>query len=252
MEDQNIRELQGSSLTLPVSILAAAVLISGSIIYMVGRLAGPTAKVPSEQVAQVSADAAVNLTDLLKVGGRDVILGEPDAPVTFIEYGDYQCPFCARFFKETEPQLRENFVKSGEIRMIYRDLAFLSQESELAAQAAECAKDQGKFWAYHDALYREEAADGVEHNGNLNGDLFIKLAEETGMKTGDFIACYDGKKYEQVVKESTARISSSGIAAALGVRGIGTPASFINGKFVSGAQPYGEFKIIIEEFLAKK
>jgi protein-disulfide isomerase len=111
------------------------------------------------------------------IGPRDVILGDPNAPVTFIEYGDYQCPFCARFFTDVEPLIKDQYVKTGKVKMIFRSYPFLGNESVLAAQAAECAKDQGKFWEYHDALYTAESQDAHENNGNLNRDLFLTLAQ---------------------------------------------------------------------------
>src|SRR3990167_3005650 len=97
--------------------------------------------------------------ELPKVSSEDFVLGDQNAPVTIIEYGDYQCPFCGKFFKETEPTLRENYIKTGKVKFVYRDFAFLGQESLWAANAAQCAGEQGKFWEYHDYLY-----------GNQNGE----------------------------------------------------------------------------------
>lgn len=114
-------------------------------------------------------------------GERDVILGDPNAPVTVIEYGDYQCPFCARFFTDVEPFIRDEYIKTGKVKMVFRNYAFLGPESVDAAEAAECAKDQGKFWEFHDALYEAEAEDGREHNGNLNKDLFVEISEKLGL-----------------------------------------------------------------------
>jgi protein-disulfide isomerase len=111
------------------------------------------------------------------LGARDVILGDPNAPVTFIEYGDYQCPFCARFFTDVEPLIRDQYVKTGKVKIIFRSYPFLGAESTAAAEAAECAKDQGKFWEYHDALYTAESQDGHENNGSMTRDLFLTLAQ---------------------------------------------------------------------------
>jgi protein-disulfide isomerase len=116
------------------------------------------------------------------VGARDVILGDTKAPVTVIEYGDYQCPFCARFFTDVEPLLREQYIKTGKVRMIFRNYPFLGNESIAAAEAAECAKDQGKFWDFHDALYTAEHQDGRENNGNLTNQAFYQLADSIKLK----------------------------------------------------------------------
>lgn len=176
---------------------------------------------------------------------RDVILGEEDAPVTLIEYGDYQCPFCAKFFSEAEKQIREEYVKAGKVKMIYREFAILGDESENASRAAECAKDQGKFWAYHDALYTTEHADNVEYNGNLNRDLFIKLAGQVKMNVGDFTKCYDENPYADEIAASRTHGQSVGVT--------GTPSLFIDGKAVpGGANPFSVYKTIIDAALAKK
>lgn len=248
MEENNGIEENSSpkDRTLPASILVAAILISGSIIYAVGvfnsggRAGKPNTNSGSgivnaftlcydsgKYAAQVQKDTAdaqalgVNSTPTTFVNGeeiqgavpypqfqaaienalksnqvptvvsnqpstkeissRDVVLGDPKAPVTLIEYGDYQCPFCGRFFKDTEPLIRENYIKTGKVKMVFRNFQFLGSESVSAAEAAECAKDQGKFWAYHDALYTTELNDGKENNGNLTRELFIDLAKSTGL-----------------------------------------------------------------------
>ncbi len=227
MTEQN----ENKGLSLPVAILIAAVLIAGSIIYLVGSL--NRGAQPGGNQAQNPAPSAADMQKLLAPGGRDVILGEEKAPVTLVEYGDYQCPFCARFYKNTELLIRENYIRTGKVRMIFRDLAFLGPESQATGEAAECAKDQGKFWAYHDALYETELADAQENNGNLNRDLFLKLAKDNGLDVPAFAACYDSHKYAQTVQDVTKQANNAGIQA--------TPTSFVNGVAIQGAQPYETF-----------
>ena len=82
-------------------------------------------------------------------------LGNEDAPVTFVEFGDYQCPFCGRFLTETEVKLRDQYIASGQMKLYWRDFPFLGLESREAATAARCANEQGKFWQYHDLLDRK-------------------------------------------------------------------------------------------------
>ena len=117
---------------LPVSILIAGAMISGSVIYLVHK--SPTSGSPQEGnvLAAVGQNPAA-----LAVTDRDVILGDPKAPVTIIEYGDYQCPFCGKFFSETEPLIRSEYVNTGKVRMVYRNFAFLGPES--TASAVLCA-----------------------------------------------------------------------------------------------------------------
>ncbi len=229
---------------LPASILIAGVLIAGSVIYSVGRKT--PAQSPSlgnnQQVTPTAASA--NLTEAFKIGGRDVILGDAKAPVTLIEYGDYQCPFCGRMFTQVEPQLREEYIKTGKVKMVYRNFQFLGTESTNAGASAECAKDQGKFWAYHDELYKAEIADGKENNGNLNRNLFVDLAGKAGLGVNAFTSCYDSNKYTAQVEKD------KNDAGAIGVNS--TPTNYINGQMVQGAQPYSAFKSVIDIALQKE
>ncbi|MEK7546558.1 MAG: thioredoxin domain-containing protein [Patescibacteria group bacterium] len=207
---------------LPTSIIVAAILISGSIIYLVGTSKnGP---------GNTGNDQGLTNDSLKKETSRDVILGDPKAQVAIIEYGDYQCPFCARFFDTTEQSIRQNYIESGKAKMVFRNFQFLGAESELAAQAAECAKDQGNFWAYHDAIYEAELKDGRENNGNLKKDLFIQIAKDLKLDVSSFTSCYDSGKYADLIKKDTSEGASLGINS--------TPTTFVNGQKISGAQPF--------------
>ncbi len=233
----------GGANFLPISILVAGVMISGSILYAMNRgPASPKAEVPTGG-APTGQQPAVDRGALLAIQERDVILGDPKAPVTIIEYGDYQCPFCVRFFEQTEPQIIEQYVKTGKAKFIFRDLAFLGPESVEAGEAAECAKDQGKFWVFHDALYVAEGKDGQEHNGNLNRELFMQIAGQVGMNAAQFAECYDANKYAQVVQDVVKAAQSGGVNA--------TPTSFVNAQMIQGAQPFASFKTAIDAELAK-
>ncbi len=215
---------------LPASIIVAALLVAGALVYNTGSDAvSPGTQTPP---------TAVDVKDL---ADDDVVLGDIKAPVTIVEFGDYQCPFCARFYREVEPKVRDEYIKTGKAKMVYRDFAFLGPESQGAALASQCAADQGKFWAYHDKLFDVESADGVEHNGNLNEALFKSIAADLGLDGAKFGSCLSSQKYKAEVEKDY----SDGVAA--GVQG--TPATFINGKLISGAVPYATFKAEIEAAL---
>lgn len=207
-------------------------MISGSIIYLVGS------KERSPERGQNNPPAGGAPTAKIEVGSRDVILGDPKAPVTLIEFGDYQCPFCARFFVDTEPKLRDQYIKTGKVKMVFRNFQFLGPESYAAAEAAECAKDQKQFWAFHDALYDAEHKDGREHNGNLNRDLFMKIASILKLDTKAFASCVDTKTYEAQIKSDTEAARKFDVNS--------TPTSFVNGKKIEGAQPFEVFKSLID------
>lgn len=234
----------GGANFLPISILVAGVMISGSILYAMNKGGlSPKAEAPAGGNPPTGQPAVVTKDALMAIQERDVILGDPKAKVTIIEYGDYQCPFCVRFFEQTEPQIIEQYVKTGKAKLIFRDLAFLGPESVEAAEAGECAKDQRKFWPFHDALYTAEGKDGQEHNGNLNRELFVKIAGEVGMNTAQFGECYDANKYAQVVQGVVKAAQGAGVNA--------TPTSLVNGQMIQGAQPIDAFKTAIDAALAK-
>lgn len=223
----------GRDILLPGSILVAAFLIAGALIYSVG------AKNLAPQPANLIA--AVSDKDLMD---DDVILGDVNAPVTIVEFGDYQCPFCGRFFSQVGPRIREEYIKTGKVKMIYRDFAFLGPESVEAAMASQCAAEQKSFWEYHDGLYKAEIADGIEHNGNLSEPFFKSLASSLGLDRPRFDSCLASKKYLKEVEKDYA----DGLAAGI----TGTPTSFVNGRMLSGAIPYEQVKAAIEEALAAK
>jgi protein-disulfide isomerase len=231
-------------ITLPVSLLVAAGMLSVALIYHgwagMNRTGGGVAV---EQQPAGQGGEPVAAGTLPAVGGRDVILGDANAPVTVIEYADYQCPFCARFFKETEPLIKQAYVKDGKVRLIYRNFAFLGQESTAAAEATECAKDQNKFWVYHDALYNAEHADGQENNGNLTRELFIQLAQKSGLNVGDFTSCIDSHKYQSAVAQETQAATAAGVNS--------TPTTFVNDQKIVGAQPFNQFKAAIDAALTQ-
>ncbi|MDO8467223.1 MAG: DsbA family protein [bacterium] len=227
MEDS---QKPGKDLLLPGSILVAAFLIAGALIYSVG--ARNLAPQPANLVATVSDK---DLAD------DDVVLGSVDAPVTLVEFGDYQCPFCGRFFSQVEPKIREEYIKTGKVKMIYRDFAFLGPESVEASMASQCAAEQKKFWEYHDGLYAAEVSDGREHNGNLSEIFFKSLASSLGLDRTRFDSCLSSKKYFKEVEKDYA----DGLAAGV----TGTPTTFVNGKALSGAVPYEQIKVAIDEAL---
>lgn len=222
---------------LPASILIAGVLIAGSVIYGTGLKNLDGVDNTANNLNQ-NPPTAVSL----ELTGEDVILGNAGAPVTIIEYGDFQCPFCGKFFSETESQIKENYVKSGKVKFVYRHFAFLGPESMAAAEAAECAKDQGKFWQYHDALYSAEVKDGQEHNGNLNEALFQKIASQLGMNSATFSSCLADHKYADKIQKDYDGGRVNGVNA--------TPTTFVNGTKLEGAVPFSQFKSIIDQLLA--
>jgi len=253
MESQPTEKTQSSYL-LPASILIAGVLIAGSVLYATGRNGSLTlSQSQPGQVAQPTQPVDNQLANLTanvpSLGSRDAVMGDPTAPIIFIEYGDYQCPFCGRFFNSVEPKIITDYVKTGKVKLAFRnfivnDRAPQNHESHWAAEAAECAKDQNKFWEFRDALFQVEVKDGVENNGNLSRDLFLQIAANLRMDVGRFEQCFDLHKYASTVQKESDEAAAGGISA--------TPTSVINGRKIEGALPYDQFSSLIDNLLKTK
>lgn len=172
--------------------------------------------------------------------GHFPILGNNDAKVTIVEFADFQCPFCEQFFTDIEANLKKDYIDTGKVRFAFRQYAFLGQESTDAANAAECANDQGKFWEYHDYLYQHQ---GAENSGAFSKDHLKEFAATLGLDTATFNDCLDTNKDKANVDKDLAEGGTAGVN--------GTPATFINGVLISGAVPYAQIKAEIDKQLAK-
>lgn len=215
---------------IPSSIVLAGILVAGAIVYSNGIKNAVNSGAAQVQEAK---KANANL-EILEIKDTDHILGNPNAKVSVIEYSDFQCPFCGRMFSETLPKLKENFVKTGKVKFIYRHfpLSSIHQYAQKAAEASECASEQGKFWEYHDMIF--------ERQNSLSADNLKAWAKGLGLDSNRFDSCLDSDKYAAIIEADLNE------GSALGVNG--TPATFVNGKLISGALPYEEFeKVILEE-----
>ena len=178
-------------------------------------------------------------------GNSSPILGDPNAPITLVEFGDYQCFFCNRHFQETEAKLVENYINTGKVKMIFKDFTIIGPDSTSAAHATHCANDQGKFWDYHHILYTNW---GGENNGWASSENLLKFAQEINLDTEQFTQCMLAKSHEAIIDASNQDARTLGLG--------GTPGFFIIGPNsdvtkLGGAQPYEVFERIFEEELTK-
>lgn len=145
-------------------------------------------------------------------------LGSPTAPVLVEEYGDFQCPACAGFERQVGPTIRQ-LVEQGGIRFVFHHDAAIGRESVLAANAATCAGDAGRFWPYHDALYAQQAP---ENSGALTVERLIALGGQVGVRGPGFASCVRNGTYQPWVSRVTDQASQRGVTA--------IPAVFVNGR----------------------
>jgi len=223
---------------LPASILVAAVLISGSLIYMtMGGSRTGTPVLPTDQTADAATPVeAPSPTD------RDVILGDADAPVSIVLYEDFQCPYCVQFFDETEKQIRTAYVETGKAKIVYRHfpLTSIHPSATPAAEASECAKDQGKFWEFHDAILTSESA--AVNETSLTPALYTQVAKDLGLDMAKFSSCVSNRDHKDfVAAQATEATTKYGVNS--------TPTIFVNDQKVEGAYPFATFQQLIDSYL---
>ncbi len=172
------------------------------------------------------------------------VLGNPDAPITIVEFGDYQCHQCYNWFHNTKPTIFENYVDTGKANFVFVDLAFLGKDSPKAAQASYCAEDQGKYWEYHNILYNSQ--ESQIDNGWANSERLKAFAFSLGLDMELFDSCLDSGKYTKRIQYNISEAKKHGIR--------GTPGFFIIGpdgqeQQISGAQPYSVFKQVMDSMI---
>ncbi|MFH1276388.1 MAG: thioredoxin domain-containing protein [Candidatus Woesearchaeota archaeon] len=193
---------------------------------------GPTGAVVGQPSAVApSAAPSAPVVDMVALMDDDAVEGNPNAPVTIVEFSDYECPFCGRFYSQTYGQLKAKYIDTGKVKLVFRDfpLSFHAQ-AQKAAEAAECAGEQDKYYEMHDLLFEKGVSGGV--------NAFKSYAAELGLDTTAFNTCLDSGQMASEIRKDFSDGSRAGVK--------GTPAFFINGKLLSGAQPIQAFEQLIE------
>lgn len=200
--------------------------------------AAPTAAQPDAGPAQVSQD-------------NDPVLGDKNAPLTIIEFSDYECPFCKRSFTDVLPNLKKDYIDTGKAKLVYRDFPLsFHQNAQKEAEAAECARTQGGdavYYKFHDQIFTKTTSNGT----GLTLDQLPVIAKSLGLNASQFQQCLGSGKFKDEVAKDTADGAAAGVS--------GTPTWFIGksasngtitGTRIVGAQPYAAFKTIIDQQLA--
>ncbi|OGY47399.1 MAG: hypothetical protein A3J65_00935 [Candidatus Buchananbacteria bacterium RIFCSPHIGHO2_02_FULL_45_11b] len=244
MDDRKFFDLSGKQgLALGFSWGIAIVCLAGLVIVLTGGLTagGDQGKVLG---ASVNANAAAqpaptpapevngDVAKLSPVSASDYIRGHKNAEVTLIMISDFQCPYCQRH-EATITQLLKDY--GDKIRVVWRNLPLVSihQYALKAAEASECAGEQGKFWEMHDKIFANQSA--------LTVDNLKSYAKELGADEAKFNRCLDSGKYADKINKQAAEAQAAGVS--------GTPGTFINDTLVKGAYPIETFKTIIDELL---
>lgn len=168
------------------------------------------------------------------------ILGNPSAPITIVEFGDYQCTQCYDWFHNVKPAITRDYIETGKVNLVFMDLAFLGNDSSKAAEASYCAEDQGMYWNYHDLLYnsQESKIDG----GWANSDGLKAFAFSLGFDMDLFDSCLDSGKYSKRVQYNIQQARDNSVME--------TPVFFIvdpdGQQQIIGAQPFSVFKKILD------
>ena len=144
----------------------------------------------------VNSNNSEKLTSTKLIENGSPFMGNPNAPITILEWGDYQCTFCYKFHQNTLDIINEDFIKTGKVKIIFKDFPLNGLDSKLAAEASYCAQDQEKYWKYHDELYKNW---GGERTGWITRESLTKFAEIVEIDVEKFNKCLDDHKYENKV-----------------------------------------------------
>jgi protein-disulfide isomerase len=222
-----------------LSILLGALIIGGSVLvgaFMISHPAGQGTVAGAAQNGAQTGTVGVKVTDR----PDQPSMGSASAPVTMYEFGDFQCPFCQSFTKNTLPELKTKYIDTGKVRLVFRHFPLsFHVNAQISAEAAECANRQGKFEAYHDILYTDGSGDGT----GLDVVSLKKYAGKIGLNVTMFNQCLDNHETKVVVAADQTEGSKVGVN--------GTPTFYINGAQVVGAQPVATFEQAIDAALTK-
>jgi protein-disulfide isomerase len=210
---------------LPVAVVGAGAIAIAVVAIAVTHGGGSTTNVPIP-------------TRTVSAQGRT--LGPENARVTVKEYSDFQCPYCARAASTLDPKIEQDYVADGRVKLVFQPVALIGEESLWAAEAAECANEQGRFWDYHDKLFENQHG---ENQGAFSMDNLKRFAQELGLDIQTFNQCLDSGKYQDLIQAETKDTVDKGI--------LSTPTFVIGSQTFEGLASYDEVKSVIEAELRK-
>ncbi len=172
------------------------------------------------------------------------VLGDPDAPVTIVEYSDYQCPYCRQYTLETMPQVVQTYVDAGLVRYVFRDFPLsIHPNARKAANAARCAGEQGRFWSMHERLFESQGEWASQPQAQAL-EVFGRYAADLGLDADAFGECVATDRFAEQIAQDVQTGQQAGIG--------GTPSFVIDGKILRGAHPFSSFQQMVEAALEEE
>jgi protein-disulfide isomerase len=211
------------------------------IIGLLGYYHGPSHMLSPSQGS--SASSKSNMATVL-LAGTYPVLGSSSAPVTIVEFGDFQCTTCGAWFHSQEPQLLQGLVKAGRAKLVWRDFDYLGPDSIVASEAAYAAGEQGKFWEYYDLLYSNQ---GIINSGWASRQDLEQFASQLGLNMMEFNASLQSNKYLQLVTSNYNLGTSLGVTSAPTFFVIGPDGKTIT---IVGDQPYSVFQTAVDSLVS--
>lgn len=243
-----------SKLYLPASIVIAALIVSGAMIYTDGSFSIKTAGGLTQDDNQVNPPPDENPTGgSVKVSiAGNAVLGNKNAPLTLIEFSDFECPFCKRSFNDVLPSLKKEYIDTGKVKFVYRDFPLPGHaNAHKEAEAAECAKSQGgdsAYYKFHDQILTQTTSNGT----GLALTQLPVIAKSLGLNVSQFQQCLDSDKFKNEVDKDLSDGTAAGVQGTPSwFLGKSTPDGTIEGTLLVGAQPYSAFKTAIDQMLAQ-
>lgn len=223
------------TLLIVAAIILAGAMIGGAVIY--SNLRGDITTDISFGENGGDKEIVNGGDSLLSVSeDNDAFKGDQDAPVVIVEFSDFECPFCAAFYKNTMWQIEKDYINTGKVKLVYRDYPLpFHPKAQKSAEAAECAFEQNRFWEMHNMIFENQNAIDVS-------DL-KQYAVQLGLDSASFNSCLDSGRYADEVQKDFQYGDSIGVT--------GTPTFFINGEKLVGAQPYSVFNALIDKKLSE-
>lgn len=238
----NLRHISINQILVLLLIIAAFVI--GSLVTKVQYLEKNAAVLSQETTLDntpTTAPLPTRPTRLDVNQGALPLLGNENAKVTIVEFSDFQCPFCRKFYTETLPQVKESYIDTGKVKLAYRHFPLSFHPMSMpSALASECASEQGKFWEYHDKLFEEQEKLG-QGTVQYTIDDIKQWAADIGLNTAQFNECLDSEKYKDKIEKDLQEAIAAGVNS--------TPTFSVNGGIINGALPFSSFKAVLDNLL---